>query len=523
MKSLMFLIGRGLKNTLKEILHKPSLIIAYGVMVLALIGMVVMCIAMPVERNASPEYAALTMGALRVVTLALLLWFIYRGTKEGTTLFSMADVNLLFTSPVPSKSILIYGLLQQAGAMLLVGALMLFNLVNFQNLLGIGPGQALAVIAVAIVYLFLMQLVQMLVYIVSATHPRMRRVFRGAINLALLAVVLLAGWEVYAKGDLTAGLMGALASPVFGLIPVSGWFGNVAALAVAGWGMEFYLNLGLSALAMAVLIYLLCSVQGDYYEDVLQATEKVHAVKQLQKAGKAQSVAATSKARRGKERLFGQGSMALLARHWVEIRRRGILLIDKMTLTGVGGTIFFVIVAKSAGFADEAGMIPFVFFMAYMMYFLGMTGFWQQELTRPYIFLIPQSSASRVLAATAMNVVKMGLDGAIAMIAAGLIVQADPVEVILCCLCMFAFAALYTYLDVLLRRIVGKRHANSLWMLFYMLALLIGVAPVVTLFIIGYALAGVFLAYPLMLLATLALAALCLLLGKGVMERVEMD
>ena len=38
----------------------------------------------------------------------------------------------------------------------------------------------------------------------SSRHPPVRRVFQGAINLALLAVVL-AGWEVYAKGDLTAG------------------------------------------------------------------------------------------------------------------------------------------------------------------------------------------------------------------------------------------------------------------------------------------------------------------------------
>ena len=202
----------------------------------------------------------------------------------------------------------------------------------------------------------------------------------------------------------------------------------------------------------------------------------------------------------------------------------GGILLNKMTLTGVGGTIFFVIVAKSAGFRQRGGYDPLRVFMAYMMYFLGMTGFWQQELTLPYIFLIPQSSASRVLAATAMNVVKMGLDGAIAMIAAGLIVQADPVgghPVLPVHVCLRRAVHLSGRAAAAHRG--SKRHANNLWMLFYMLALLIGVAPVVTLFIIGYALAGIFLAYPLMLLATLALSALCLLLGKGVMERVEMD
>ena len=56
-----------------------------------------------------------------MVTLALLLWFI-PGHQGGHDAFSMADVNLLFTSPVPSKSILIYGLLQQAGAICWWGA-----------------------------------------------------------------------------------------------------------------------------------------------------------------------------------------------------------------------------------------------------------------------------------------------------------------------------------------------------------------------------------------------------------------
>ena len=40
-----------------------------------------------------------------IVFLAILLWGMYSGSKDGTDIFQMADVNLLFTAPMKPQSV----------------------------------------------------------------------------------------------------------------------------------------------------------------------------------------------------------------------------------------------------------------------------------------------------------------------------------------------------------------------------------------------------------------------------------
>ncbi len=40
-----------------------------------------------------------------IVFLAILLWGMYSGSKNGTDIFQMADVNLLFTAPMKPQSV----------------------------------------------------------------------------------------------------------------------------------------------------------------------------------------------------------------------------------------------------------------------------------------------------------------------------------------------------------------------------------------------------------------------------------
>ena len=47
-------------------------------------------------------------AGVMIVFLAILLWGMYSGSKDGTDIFQMADVNLLFTAPMKPQSVLMF-------------------------------------------------------------------------------------------------------------------------------------------------------------------------------------------------------------------------------------------------------------------------------------------------------------------------------------------------------------------------------------------------------------------------------
>ncbi len=49
-------------------------------------------------------------AGVMIVFLAILLWGMYSGSKDGTDIFQMADVNLLFTAPMKPQSVLMFRL-----------------------------------------------------------------------------------------------------------------------------------------------------------------------------------------------------------------------------------------------------------------------------------------------------------------------------------------------------------------------------------------------------------------------------
>src|SRR5699024_1237953 len=54
------------------------------------------------------------------------------GLSKGSTLFNMADVGMLFPSPVSSIKILFYGLIKQMGTTLIASIFILFQLGNLK-------------------------------------------------------------------------------------------------------------------------------------------------------------------------------------------------------------------------------------------------------------------------------------------------------------------------------------------------------------------------------------------------------
>ena len=97
MKALLYLLRKTIQNALKELVKKPVALIPSLVIAGLLIFSATMTSGEPAGevRNLN-AYAAIVNGVFLLIFCTSLL----QGLKQGMALFSMADVNLLFTAPV---------------------------------------------------------------------------------------------------------------------------------------------------------------------------------------------------------------------------------------------------------------------------------------------------------------------------------------------------------------------------------------------------------------------------------------
>ena len=113
MSSLVFLLSRKLKNRLREMLRRPSELIVLVVFV-GLIGVTIFT-----GNRSLPSAGMRSVEEFYAIVLALYVFeFVLiakNGFLNGASMFSMADVNLLFTSPKKPQTLLTFGLFSQLG------------------------------------------------------------------------------------------------------------------------------------------------------------------------------------------------------------------------------------------------------------------------------------------------------------------------------------------------------------------------------------------------------------------------
>ena len=189
MSALIYLTGTRIKNSLKETLHRPSKLILY----LFLLAMVVLVVVSgsvdPVEGaqlRDIREFHAMVLG------LVYLMFFLgaYQGFRSGASFYSMADVNLLFQTPLSPKGILIYGLVRQMGVTLLTGCFLVFQYGWLHTLYGISLGDLLLVLLCYALTLFCSQITAMALYSYLGTHPQRRTPFKAGFVLLLILLAL---------------------------------------------------------------------------------------------------------------------------------------------------------------------------------------------------------------------------------------------------------------------------------------------------------------------------------------------
>lgn len=511
MTALGYLFTRTLKNAIIGLFKKPGALILY----LVLIGLIVVSFVFsgnaptpPTAQNTDIFYAfVLGMFAL------IFILSIMQGTKR-TAIFKMPDVNLLFTSPVRSDRILVYGLIKQAGIMVAASLFMIAQYPNIRINFGLG-GDALAGFMIGYCLLGISsQLISVNLYAFCASSPERRTIVERVMKILAILALLALAYYVFTKGDVGTALREFFGGDFWNFVPILGWCRAITAFASVGqWGMAL-LFMGLMLLACGGCVMFLVRTNSDYYEDVLVSAESARDAATAAKSGRFSfgSGTVSKRVKREMAPLRGEGAWAFTYRILRERSRKGSGFFD-MPMIGAAAIPLLSRVIFGTELVSESGMWPVFAMAAYIMIFLMLTNTVAQEFARPYLHLAPAGSFVKLVAICVPHVLKQGLDAVVFAIVSYFAFNLPVQDAVLAGLTYWSIAAVYTSGVLLVQKLLGRYKTASVVMILYILILLLLVAPGIVGAIILQGMFGTLLSYCVCIawnvIATLAIVGIC--------------
>lgn len=336
-------------------------------------------------------------GGITLLALAFLMFQLYRATKKNISFFSMADVNLLFTSPVSPQKLLMYYMIRSIIPSL--GGSFLFVIystaqlndvfdLNFWNL-------ALMSIGVTL-FFFILSPIKFLIYTLNTKYNILGYIKNGvfALGVILFLMVLIPGMMAE---KFWQGMFGWIGSSWFDFFPLVGWSRGIITFVSHEnvWiSMGF---IGVYLLSFLIIVQLVLTHAGYYYEDVLDSTQSNEEVKEKAKGKQNASESAGSLNLNKKLELkdFGTGATALYWRNYVHSSRQDFHPL--FGLYGLGFAAIAIIMAVLSNFDWFSHKIIYGYLIMMVgFYFLaGMGRTSVGDLKKPYFILIPASWTSK--------------------------------------------------------------------------------------------------------------------------------
>ena len=475
MRAIVYLWLRSLKNRFLLVLKKPAVLVLY----LLILGFVVYMLFGPALSREAPGtkeisgYSAILFGVFFFISGISVM----TGLKQGTALFSMADVNFLFVAPVSPRKILVGGILKQAGILLAASIFMIFQYPNMRNAAGLDGYALLGLMASYALIGFSSQILSALLYAFCAGSSKKRNYVNYA--LSLICVGIVGGFLLFlpGRGDMQTALTQYFSADAWNYFPFVGWARGLAvSFASYQWAgaMLYTVLLLLGTLVCALLLQ---RTNMDYFEDVLLAAERANQKQEDAKAGRFTSQGEVSaKIKRDKGPLYGAGALAFTGRILREQSRSGVFLLDLYSLGAFAGPIMAMLFMPREVLND--GWLWGVLNMSvWMMIFLNMTGGIGRELQYPVLYLAPVNAWNKLMAVLLPQLLKAVVDGVLFAILGVLLFHGTFLEGVTAVLCYASISLLYMAGMLIVERVLGPNKNKALIITVYIVLLLLLVMP----------------------------------------------
>ncbi len=482
-KALVYVLTRRFKNKIVSIIKKP------GQSVFLFIFLALFAFSIFSGNRAGT--ASFIRPLDELLSICLLLFgasFVltsFNGISKGASLFSMSDVNLLFPSPVKPISVLIYGLIQQMGTSLLLGAFLLFQYSTVHSIYGVDVNFLIAVFLLYAAVSFCGQLTAMVIYILTSSDDKKIKIAKYSfISIMVLAIGAVFAHAVSMGSDDMIGniVQSASSLPVM-FFPVIGWAKMILTGLFAGETVNLLyvvLGIGLMLVYVLILVLLIKFRQVDYYEDVLKATEASFTAITAKKEGKF-TEAVPQNVKVGKTGIGkGNGSDVFFYKHKLESRRIKAFIFDIPTLVYMAVICIFSFVFRNEG------VLPVLLLSIYLQMFSVALGRWVKEFVLPYVYLIPEKPMKKLFNCLKESFSKIILEAIFVFAIVGLIMKLEPLEIIGCILMRISFGILFTGVNLFCERFFGGISVKVISLMLYFIFSMIFASPAIITAIVFY-------------------------------------
>ena len=382
-----------------------------------------------------PETDPATLGgvlelAAAAVILLVLFFHIILADKNGSAIFLMPDVNLLFAAPLKPQSVLLFRLMSQIFVTLFASVYLLFQLPNLILNFGIGAMTAIAVIVVWILTLVYGKLLNLLVYTVASTHIRLKKYIRPVLYAGVL---LIAGsFYLFYRSHSGMTLFEAADSffnlPASRWIPIYGWLKGLMMWTMEGKWLYAALSLLLLTGGAALIGFLVWHIKADFYEDAMAKSQET-----AERMAAAQSGSAMKRKKDRDDRIvrdglnFGSGAQMFFCKTiYNRIRFATLKVFTKTSVfylvLSVGISLVLVLVAKNALF-PVVGLV-----LCTAVFFRSLGNPLAADVGKDYFVTVPANPYEKVIWSLLGGTVDCMLDLLPALAVSAVILRASVME-----------------------------------------------------------------------------------------------
>lgn len=365
----------------------------------------------PAEQPSPEEILPIAELFVSGVVILLFLSCLLTGGKGANDIFSMADVNFLFPSPISPQSVLLFRLSIQVGAWV---AACIYVFIEIPILTGSFPVAAAMILAFLFLILY-RQLFAVFLFSFVSQFAVPKRWMKYATLLLLLAVAV--PFMLYYLRSDTTPYLAAVAyfnAPATRFIPVYGWLKGLPLYAIEGNYPLAALMLFLLTATAAALFFVNSRLKPDFYEEALQRSGAI-AEAQAAMTGDTAQIVTRDKPRSDKisRTGIGRGSGASVffyktIRNRVRFAPLGFLTKTTVTYFIVAGaTAFFT--RRIAEDTSSTPLLP-VIVLGALLFFRALGNPIAEDTGRVYFRLIPESSVKKIFYAELGGTVSCALD-----------------------------------------------------------------------------------------------------------------
>ena len=327
MKTLAYLLLTQTKNKILSIRKKPGLMILYGFILIFILGSVFYLIFLgDKQMNNMPVDNRTIYLFLSGFGLLYLFTFTYSGLSTGSSFFTMADVGLLFVSPISTKKILFYGLISALGKAMFTSVFIFYQIPTLKNMFDYGFIEVFGLFFIYVILVMFCQILSIGVYIFSNGNQSRKNMVKLLLYI-FSAMIIIAVYLIMRKEavDIMEAVKMLLDRKWFGFVPIMGWVIMFFKGVLTGGVIHIIVSLALFTLVSILCISLLTAHEADYYEDVLLSTELTYQRLVDYKEGRNIS-STTNRKIKVKEKenglTKGKGAMIFAYKHLLEMKRR---------------------------------------------------------------------------------------------------------------------------------------------------------------------------------------------------------